>query len=267
MSLMERRIQIAAKHFGIEEPEDWANILPTQVLEVEECGPKTLDALRIYLAMRGLTLRNDETPLHWQETLGSTRIGAQVSKSDKAVTLPFTILIDTAEQQPFAFQGFNADADQDYRPLSVRTEPKYLGPSHGDYAIKGYEGWCHVERKGPGDAIGTFLSQGERHDRWERTLEFLAEIPCAAVVIECSFGKMLSLVESRGKRSKSVLQKTLHCQVLAWEQDWRVPFIFCDSRRFAELTTLQILKRFYRHQKQEQTEEERKVDDMLSEIL
>jgi hypothetical protein len=98
-------------------------------------------------------------------------------------------------------------------------------------------------------------------------MEFLAELTCAAVVIECSLGKMLSLVESRGARSKGVLQKTLHSQVLAWEQDWRVPFVFCDSRRLAELTTLQIMKRYYRHQKQMKTAEERKVDELLAEIL
>jgi hypothetical protein len=265
--MMERRIQLAAAHFKIEQPEDWQRVLPSSVLEVEECGPKTLDALRIYLAMRGLTLRNDETPAFWQEKLGLARVGAQISKTDKAVVLPFTVLVDTAEQQPFEFQGFTADANDDGRPLLVKTELKHLGPSHGDYAIKGWESWCHIERKGPGDAIGTFLSHGERRDRWERTLEFLAEIPCAAVVVECSLGKLLSVIEARGSRSKSVLQKTLHCQVLAWEQDWRVPFVFCDSRRLAELTTLQIMKRFYRHQKQIKTPEERRVDEMLAEIL
>ena len=265
--MMERRIQLAAAYFKIEQPEDWQRVLPSSVLDVEECGPKTLDALRIYLAMRGLTLRNDETPAHWQEKLGMARVGAQIAKTDKAVVLPFTVLVDTAEQQPFEFQGFTADADEDGRPLLVKTELKHLGPSHGDYAIKGFEGWCHVERKGPGDAIGTFLSHGERRDRWERTLEFLAEIPCAAVVVECSLGKLLSVIKSRGSRSKSVLQKTLHCQVLAWEQDWRVPFVFCDSRRLAELTTLQIMKRFHRHQQQVKTPEERKVDEMLAAIL
>jgi hypothetical protein len=265
--MLDGKIAKAGKELGIVEPEDWCKVRPEQILAVHDCGPATLDHLRLYLAARGLTLLNDETPAYWQENLAAVKIGGQIAQTDRAFVLPFTILVDTAEQLPFAFQGFTGDSDNDGRPMLVRTELCHLGPTHGDYAIKGMEGLCHVERKGPGDAIGTFLAHGERRDRWERTLEFLAEIPCAAVVVECSFGKLLSSIEARGSRSKSTLQKTLHCQVLAWEQDWRIPFVFCDSRRFAELTTLRIMMRFYRHQQLKKTAEERIVDELLEGIL
>jgi len=265
--MLDGKIAKAGKELGIVEPDDWCRVRPEQVLAVHDVGPSTLDHLRLYLAARGLTLLDDLTPAFWQQNLAAVKIGGQIAQNDKGVVLPFTVLVDTAEQLPFVFQGFTGDSDQDNRPLLVRTELQHLGPSHGDYAVKGFEGHCHIERKGPGDAIGTFLSHGERRDRWDRTMEFLAEIPCAAVVIECSFGKLLSSIEARGSRSKSTLQKTLHCQVLAWEQDWRVPFIFCDSRRFAELTTLRIMMRFYRHQQNRRTPEELAVDELLADIL
>jgi hypothetical protein len=266
--MLDHQIKIAADAFGITCPEDWCKIRPDEIRAIHGCGPATVDHLRIYLAARGLTLRDDATPVFWQTNLSAARIGGQVSKVDTATVLPFTILVDTKEQQPFAFQGFLSDSDTKFRPLLVRTELKNLGPAHGDYAIRGMEGEAHIERKGVSDAIGTFLSQGERRERWLKTLEFLAGIECAAVVVECSFGAMLKSVESRGSRPVDVLRKTLHCQVLAWEQDYRVPFVFCDSRRFAELTVLEILKRYYRHATDSRkTPEEKQIDSMLEAIL
>lgn len=266
--MLDHQIKLARDALGVQIPEDWTRISPEQVRAVHGCGPSTLDHLRLYLAARGLTLLNDATPGYWQEVLGSVRIGGQVSNTDRSVVLPFTILVDTAEQQPFAFQGFFSDAESNFRPLLVRTELKHLGATHGDYSIRGMEGQAHIERKGLGDAIGTFLSHGDRRERWLATLGFLSGIDCAAVVVEASLGKVITSIESRGARPKQVLQKTFHCQVLAWEQDFRVPFIFCDTRRLAELTTLEILKRYYRHETDsKKTPEDRVVDKLLEGIL
>ena len=67
---------------------------------------------------------------------------------------PFTILIDSAEQQPFTFTGLRADSSKKYAPLIVRTEVTSLGRypnSLGDYCIAGYERRCHLERKSLSD--------------------------------------------------------------------------------------------------------------------
>lgn len=247
--MLDAQIKIAVEALGIVKPEDWCNITPQQVRAIHGCGPATVDHLRLYLAARGLTLRNDATPSYWQQNLASARIGSQIAVTDKAVTLPFVVLVDKQEQQPFTFTGFRSDADQDNRPLIVPCRLISMGPTHGDYSIEGMEGSVHVERKGLGDALGTFMSapDTDRGDRWKHTLEFLAGVQTAAVVIESTFGVMLSSVQSRGSRSRQDLQKTLHRQVLAWEQDYRIPFVFCDSRRLAEVTTLAILRRHYRH--------------------
>jgi hypothetical protein len=42
--------------------------------------------------------------------------------------------------------------------------------------------------------------------------------------------------------------RTLRNQVLAWQQDYMLPFIFCDSRRSAESTALYWMKRYWLHQ-------------------
>jgi len=246
---MESNIAKAAENYGIKRPEDWCEIKPEWVRAVPGCGPSTLDHLRMYLAARGLTLKDDATPEYWQQTLSAARIAGQVSPADRAVTLDFTILVDTAEQKPFTFKGYVADADRDDRPLICPTKFLSLGPTHGDYSIQGMQGEVHIERKSMSDAHGTFLSHGERRERWMRTLHFLASIPTAAVVIECGFFELLMGIESRGKRSKRTLQKTLHRQILAWQIDTGVPFIFHDGpegRRMAESTTLQLLRRHWR---------------------
>lgn len=263
---LEHQIGIAREHFGIRTPEDWCGVRPEWITQLHGCGPATVDHLRIYLAARGLTLRDDGTPAYWQQHLASARIGGQLSDTDDAIVLPFTVLIDTAEKKPYIFQGVRGDAKEKRRTLIVPIEYRSLGPTHGDYSIDGYERMCHVERKSMADAQGTFLSHGERRDRWQNTLAFLAEIPTAAVVIECTFGQMIANVESRGRRSKGILAKTLHRQVLAWQEDYRIPFYFCDDRRFAEVTTLAILRRFYRKQMEEQLAEKHSTDAVIGDL-
>jgi hypothetical protein len=236
---LDHLIEKARAQFSITDVEQWCNVRPEWILQVDGCGQATLDHIRLYLAARGLTLRDDRTPWHWQEHLESAKIGAKMAERDLARVEAFTILIDTQEKHPFTFQGF-LDGD---KPIIVPSRFQSLGASHGDYSVAGLEGDAHVERKSQEDAHGTFLSHGDRRDRWERTLEFMAGIPCAAIVIECSLGTLLNTVEVRGGRNERTLRRTLHRQILAWEQDYRIPFVFCDNRGLAEATTLAILKR------------------------
>lgn len=245
--VMDGRIKKAADALGIQQVADWQSKRPEEVLAVKDCGPETLNHIRLYLAHRGLTLRDDSTPAFWQEHLESARIGGQLSPEDKATTVPFTILIDVQEKQPFTFTGITGDAVDKYRPLIIPTMIASLGPTHGDYTIQGYEGQVHIERKGVGDAIGTFLSHGERRDRWIATLDFLAGIETAAVVIEGTMAGCMRDIQARGKRSVGDLRKTFHRQVLAWSQDYRIPFHFCDSPRLAQLTAFAIMQRHFRH--------------------
>lgn len=263
---LDHQIAIAREHFGITAPEDWCKVRADWIRQLHGCGPETVNHLRIYLAARGLTLQDDATPDFWQRNLAAARIGGQVAESDTAVVAPFTVLIDTQEKQPFTFQGFRSDSSAGGRPLLVQTRFKSLGPTHGDYSIEGLERMAHVERKSMADAHGTFLSHGERRDRWLATLAFLAEIPYAAIVVECSLGAMLAGIEPRGRRSKSTLTKTLHRQVLAWAEDFRIPFHFCDARRLAEATTLAVLRRAYRKELENQDCVQRDLDTVIADL-
>lgn len=244
--VLDSKFQLLKDHFGVSRPEDWQSVRPEWVLGIDGVGPVTLDHLRIYLAARGLTLANDQTPEYWQANLAAAKVGQTLGWDDTAKVTPFTVLIDAQEKQPFTFKGMLADGTD--APLIVQTEWKSLGESWGDYSLAGYEGRCHVERKSADDAAGTILGWGDRRERFERELERLAGIDCAAVVVECTLATLLGQVPARGKKSIDENRKILFRQVLAWLQDYRVPWLFCDSRRMAEVATFRILDRYWRKQ-------------------
>lgn len=239
---LEHLIAKARDHFNIKRPEEWCKIRPDWIRKVEGVGPKTLDQVRIYLAMRGLTLLDDATPEFWQRNLQTATIGGQISLVDTSATEAFTVLIDSQEKHPWAFQGFMAGD----RPLIVPIKWQSLGPSHGDYSVAGCETFVHIERKSINDALGTFLSHGDRRDRWERTLQFLAEIPYGHVIIEGTFGQCMTAIKSRGKRSDRALRSEFAGSVLSWMDTYCIPFHFYDSRRIAERLAHRILKRGWR---------------------
>lgn len=261
---LDHLIKKAKDHFGIMEPADWSNVRPEWIRGLDGCGPATIDHLRIYLAARGLTLKDDGTPEYWQRNLSAARIGGQIAESDQAVIAPFTILIDSQEKQPWTFEGFKADAPEKLRPLIIPHEWKSLGPNHGDYSLAGFEGRVHIERKSMADAHGTFLGHHERRDRWENTLSFLSEIESSAVIVECTLGQLVANVQSRGKRSAGTLAKTIHRQVMAWMDDYRVPFLFCDNRRLAEASALRWLRRFHRHATEHRKRDQKELDAVIA---
>ena len=104
-----------------------------------------------------------------------------IAVPDDAVTAPFTILYDTAEQLPWRFCGLHADAKQKYRPLLVQTKRQYLGESCGDYTIEGHADKISIERKSPADLYGTILAGRDRFERELRNLNDNREY--AAVIV------------------------------------------------------------------------------------
>ncbi len=166
---------------------------------------------------------------------------------------PFTIITDSQEKHPFTFGNLLTDSEHDYRPLTVRTTWQSLGNGMGDYSIIGGEGRVHVERKSAGDAHGTFLgfnteNKGDdktRRDRFEVELTNLATVEAAAVVVECSRGHLIRSAPAWGRKSADENAKILFRQIMAWEMDYRVPFVFCDDRRLAEIYTFRFLWRYW----------------------
>jgi hypothetical protein len=172
----------------------------------------------------------------------------------KTIPCPFLILIDSAEQQPFSFTNLRADAAKDHATFDVRTKWLSLGrhpTSLGDYSLEGGRGRCHVERKSMDDAHGTFLGwAGGRRERFESELANLSQIECGLVVVECSLAELINRAPQWGTKTAAENAKSLHRSILAWQQDYRVPWAFCDSRRLAEITTFRWLERWWRKQRE-----------------
>jgi len=161
----------------------------------------------------------------------------------------FTILVDTAEQAPFTFQNLRADADKKY----VRTVPdiefRCLGRhpnSLGDYSLAGGLGRCHIERKSMEDCQSTILGFNDGHrERFECELGNLSQVECAMVLVECSLADLLKNAPQYGKKTAQQNAKTLFRSILAYQQDYRVPWLFCDGRGLAEQSAYWFLHRWW----------------------
>lgn len=156
----------------------------------------------------------------------------------------FLILIDTAEQIPWTFRDMPGEGH-------VPTKRKYLGTRkdgvyvpRADYSVSGFLGKLHVERKSQVDCQQTILGfNSGRRKRFERELDVLSEMPLACVIVECSLGWMVSNPQCRGHRGPQAEMRTLHRTVLSWQTKYPVPWFFCDTRRFAEITAYRFLQR------------------------
>ena len=264
--VIQKKLQTLRDYFGIWQPDDWSRVEPRDVLSQDGIGPATLDHLRIYLAARGLTLHNDRTPEYWQENLSAAKIGDQLGDLDEgedaSLISPFTILVDTAETQPFTFQGIRADSSDESRPWIVKTELRSLGrhpDSLGDYSIDGYIGRCHVERKSLPDCQSTILGFGGRRERFEQELLNLSNIERAAVVVEASYLDVIQRAPETSHKSRDQNAKTLMRSILAYQSDYRVPWIFAGDRRMAELATFRFFERFWKRQQKGRKQMERMV--------
>lgn len=207
--------------------------------------------------------------------VGNIRRGDQWTHVGEGVNCPFTIVIDSMEKHPWTFNGLRTDADRGNRPLVVKTLWRSLGATFGDYSIDGFQGSCHIERKSTEDAIGTILGWNQRRARFQRELANLASLDCAAVVVECTLAGLLQHAPARGRKSAQENAKILFRQVLAWQQDYRVPWVFCDGRRLAELAAFRVMERFWRKRKEvekaagkaEKTKTQKETDKELDAVL
>lgn len=169
---------------------------------------------------------------------------------DNYVVCPFTIIVDTREQHAFDFRGFTADGPSTLplRPLIVPI--KSQGLKSGDYSIDGYEERIAVERKSLSDLYSTL---GQDRDRFIRELARLAVMDFGAVVVEASWATILHRPPDRSRLSP----KSVYRSVLAWQQRYpRVHWWCCDTRQFAEETTLRILERYWRNAKAKESEKQ-----------
>jgi uncharacterized membrane protein len=170
-------------------------------------------------------------------------------------------VIDTAEQQPFAFTDLRSDSARGNRQLVVETIRRAIGRhpfGYGDYSLESsdgkcsFVGWCNVERKSREDCQTTILGFGDGHrERFEQELANLSSLivggGVAMVVVECSFETLLQSAPQFGRKTAAQNAKTLLRSVIAYQQDYRVPWLFAGSRRMAEIVTFRFLERYWKH--------------------
>lgn len=135
------------------------------------------------------------------------------------------IVIDTREQAPFPFEGYD-----------VEVVPGTL--TAGDYSIPGLESLVAVERKRLPDLVACL---GRERERFEHELERLRGYEAAAVVVESPIEAL-----ARGKYRSKLNPQAAYESVVAFMARYRLPFYFAQDRRGAERFTHSFLRHFLR---------------------
>ena len=136
------------------------------------------------------------------------------------------IIVDSREQAPFSFNGFNC-------------EVKSGTLSSGDYSIAGFEDIVAIERKSLPDFISCLTTGRER---FMREMERLRGFQSAVIVVESPFSDLAS------GRYRSKLDSKIAVQsVISIMQNYRMPFFFAETRKEAEKFVFDFLRHFCRH--------------------
>lgn len=226
--------------FRITEPQSWSQISAADVLAVPGVGKKSLNELRLYLAHRGISLKGDNPPAYWIETLKS-----ETGDPPQFGVCPFTVVRDTNEGHPFDFDQI---CDSEGRPIRVPivTRPLYLS-GLADYTIDGFETEIQIERK----ADDIYSSMSERRDIFEAEIERLNDM-CDFAAVICEVPRSTIIMDNNrfGARSKSILNT-----VSSWRVRFPgVHFCFCDGRWDAEQECWRLLSGWWWRRQRQKTE-------------
>lgn len=134
------------------------------------------------------------------------------------------IVIDTREQLPYEFEGYE----------SVRGT---LGA--GDYSLVGFEGRVGVERKSKPDAYGCV---GSSRRRFVHCLERLSLLDRAAIVIEADLKDF-----AKPPKRTLVTPAMAVGSYVSWACQYQIPVFFCDNREYAERVVVRFLMAYLKH--------------------
>lgn len=157
---------------------------------------------------------------------------------------PFTIIIDTREQNPYTFTNIRAGADKKHVPIEVPTTRLTL--STGDYSIFGLPS-ITIERKSAADLYSSMV----RRRNFEQRLARMSELRYAAVVVEAEWSELLWRPPSFSRYPAKSLSRTIQAWTIRYPTVhwWTMP-----GRDAAEMLVYRLLERFYVIHQREQKE-------------
>ena len=136
------------------------------------------------------------------------------------------ILIDTREQEPYTFTGYEA-----------ATEPATLPV--GDYSLPGFQDRAAVERKSLNDLIGCLM--GKDRERFERELARGRHYDLFMVVVEASLADV-----SQGRYRSDIKPQAALQSIVTFQVRYRIPFVWAGNRTGAEYMTYSFLAKYLR---------------------
>jgi len=123
-----------------------------------------------------------------------------------------TIVVDTREQEPYAFDPERVIVTRNALPA-------------GDYSIEGYEDTVAVERKTLEDFVSTVIRSRKR---FKRELQRLCGYEFACIVVEADLSDILGGRYRSGAHPNAVLGAAISIVV-----DFDIPVFFCSDRQAA----------------------------------
>lgn len=133
------------------------------------------------------------------------------------------VLIDSREQMPYGFEGYDAQTERGTLPT-------------GDYSLAGFEDRVAIERKSLDDLIACLCVGRER---FERELCRSGALDYFAVVVEAPFSDILA-----GRfRSRMTVNSAVE-SLAAFSTRYKVPFLFCGNRAGGERMTYSLLAKY-----------------------
>jgi len=135
------------------------------------------------------------------------------------------ILIDSREQLPFSFAGYD-------------VTPEVVGLPVGDYSLPGFQDRVAIERKSLEDLVGCLM--GDNRARFERELSKGRHYDLFAVVVEAS----LADVSNGRYRSEMKAQAALQ-SIITFQVRYRT-FVWAGNRAGAEYMTFSLLSKYLR---------------------
>ena len=121
------------------------------------------------------------------------------------------ILIDTREQAPFTFHGYEVDPEPATLPC-------------GDYSLPGFEDRAAVERKSLNDLVGCLM--GKDRDGCERELASGRHYDLFVVVVEASLADV-----SQGHYRSDMKPQAALQSIIAFQVRYRLSIVWAGNRR------------------------------------